>query len=158
MVLLSPRSTFIAWRTTTRPRGRRTSLPRFVVPVLLWLFLLLWTLSRPVSRTATSRTQSPASVLCPTWWRTRVSPVSSRDWLPSCLWPAPSLCSASGWLRLWSPPLARLYKYENDACVIIACYFVPFLFFFFYKIGVLHSVMTALWCDDNDVLTAILFW
>lgn len=108
--LLSPRKRFTSWPTTTLLPGVRTLSPRSAVLALPWLCPLPSMLSRPVSRTATSRTPSLASRSSPRCLRTRALPASSRVWPPSCWWQVLSWSSASGWHRLWFPLSARLYR------------------------------------------------
>lgn len=82
VALPSPRSTSSTSRITTRPAGSRTLLLPSLVPLPLSSFPLLSMSSRPVFRTATSRTPRVVSEFCPTWLRTRVLELSSRDLSP----------------------------------------------------------------------------
>jgi hypothetical protein len=82
VALPSPRSTFSTLRITTRPAGSRTLLLLLPVPLPLLSSPLLSMSSRPVSRTETSRTPRVVSESSPTWPRTRVLELSSRDLSP----------------------------------------------------------------------------
>lgn len=140
MVLPSPRNTSISCRTIIRLPGRRILWHLSVVPVPLWSCRHPWMWSRLVSRTAILRTLSLASALSRTWWKTRGPPVSSRVLHLSCSWPGPSLFSASGWLRRWSPRLARSYKREEHGMILIAgfkhlAFSFSFSFFFLWLIS-----------------------
>ena len=74
----SPRNISSSSRTTTRPRGSRTSSPPSPVRRPRSSSRRRWTSSRPVSRTGTSTTRRAASGFCPTWPRRRACRASSR--------------------------------------------------------------------------------